>query len=175
MSTREIEAHLLEMYGAEVSPALISSITDAVNDEIKLWQSRPPDSCYAIVYLDCLMLKVRDSGSVSSRAVYLAVGVNLDGMKEVLGIWTAQTEGAKFWLAVITELKNRGVADILIACVARRTRQLVGDRITIDPAAVLLAHISSSKRFTITFKTRPTWVGRCCKPNAPPRCRCQRR
>lgn len=123
MSTREIEAHLLEMYGAEVSPTLISSITDAVNDEIKLWQwpkatrSRPLDPCYAIVYLDCLMLKVRDSGSVSSRAVYLAVGVNLDGMKEVLGIWTAQTEGAKFWLAVITELKNRGVADILIACV----------------------------------------------------------
>ena len=117
MSTREIEAHLLEMYGAEVSPTLISSITDAVNDEIKLWQSRPLDPCYAIVYLDCVMLKVRDSGSVSSRAVYLAVGVNLDGMKEVLGIWTAQTEGAKFWLAVITELKNRGVADILIACV----------------------------------------------------------
>jgi putative transposase len=117
MSTREIEAHLMEMYGAEVSPTLISSITDAVNDEIKLWQSRPLDPCYAIVYLDCLMLKVRDAGSVSSRAVYLAVGVNLDGMKEVLGIWTAQTEGAKFWLAVITELKNRGVADILIACV----------------------------------------------------------
>ena len=109
--------------GAEVSPTLISSITDAVNDEIKLWQSRPLDPCYAIVYLDCLMLKIRDSGSVSSRAVYLAVGVNLDGMKEVLGIWTAQTEGAKFWLAVITELmargqpQNRGVADILIACV----------------------------------------------------------
>jgi putative transposase len=117
MSTREIEAHLLEMYGAEVSPTLISSITDAVNDEIKLWQSQPLDPCYAMVYLDCLMLKVRDSGSVSSRAVYLAVGVNLDGMKEVLGIWTAQTEGAKFWLAVITELKNRGVMDILIACV----------------------------------------------------------
>ena len=118
MSTREIEAHLLEMYGAEVSPTLISSIVDAVNDEIKLWQSRPLDPCYAIVYLECLMLKVRDDGSVSARAVYLAVGVNLDGMKEVLGIWTAQTEGAKFWLAVITELmargqpRHRGVADI---------------------------------------------------------------
>jgi putative transposase len=111
MSTREIQAHLLEMYGAEVSPTLISSNTDAVNDETKLWQSRPLDPCYAIVYLDCLMLKVRDAGSVLPRAL------NLDGLQDVLSLWTAQNEGAKSWLAVITNLKNRGVADILIACV----------------------------------------------------------
>ena len=117
MSTREIEAHILEMYGATVSPTLISSITEAVTDEIKLWQSRPLDTCYAIVYLDCLMVKIRDSGSVSAHAIYLAIGVNLEGIKEVLGMWVAKSEGAKFWLAVITELKNRGVNDILIACV----------------------------------------------------------
>lgn len=105
------------MYGTEISPTLISNVTDAVIDEVKLWQSRPLDSIYPIVYLDCIHVKVRDAGSVRAKAVYLAIGVNMEGHKEVMGLWIAQTEGAKFWLAVVTELKNRGVQDIFIACV----------------------------------------------------------
>jgi len=116
MTVREIQSHLEEMYGTEVSPTLISSVTDAVIDEVKAWQSRPLDALYPIVYLDCIHVKVRD-GSVRVKAVYLAIGINMSGEKEVLGLWIAQTEGAKFWLQVVTELKNRGVQDIFIACV----------------------------------------------------------
>jgi putative transposase len=117
MTVREIQGHLEEMYGTEVSPTLISSVTDAVIDEVKAWQSRPLDALYPIVYLDCIHVKVRDAGSVRAKAVYLALGINMAGEKELLGIWIAQTEGAKFWLQVVTELKNRGVQDIFIACV----------------------------------------------------------
>jgi len=117
MTVREIQGHLEEMYGTEVSPALISSVTDAVLDEVKAWQARPLDALYPIVYLDCIHVKVRDQGAVRVKAVYLALGINLAGEKELLGLWIAQTEGAKFWLQVVTELKNRGVADIFIACV----------------------------------------------------------
>lgn len=117
MTVREIQGHLEEMYGTEVSPTLISSVTDAVADEVKAWQSRPLDALYPIVYLDCIHVKVRDAGTVRAKAVYLALGINMAGEKELLGIWIAQTEGAKFWLQVITELKNRGVHDIFIACV----------------------------------------------------------
>src|SRR3954471_18623158 len=117
MTVREIQSHLEEMYGTEVSPTLISSVTDAVMDEVKAWQARPLDALYPIVYLDCLHAKVRDGGAVRVKAVYLALGVNLNGDKELLGLWVAQTEGAKFWLQVATELKNRGVQDIFIACV----------------------------------------------------------
>jgi putative transposase len=105
------------MYGTEVSPTLISSVTDAVVDEVKAWQSRPLDTLYPIVYLDCIHVKVRDAGIVRAKAVYLALGINMAGEEELLGIWIAQTEGAKFWLQVVTELKNRGVQDIFIACV----------------------------------------------------------
>ena len=117
MTVREIQGHLEEMYGTPVSPALISSVTDAVLDEVNAWQSRPLDALYPIVYLDCIHVKVRDAGAVRVKAAYLALGINLEGSKELLGIWMAQTEGAKFWLQVVTELKNRGVADIFIACV----------------------------------------------------------
>ena len=117
LSVREIQSHLEEIYGAEVSPSLISSVTDAVSEDVKVWQARPLDALYPILYLDCIHVKVRDSGAVRNKAVYLAIGVNMDGHKEVLGLWIAQTEGAKFWLQVVTELKNRGVQDIFIACV----------------------------------------------------------
>lgn len=116
MTVREIQAHLEEMYGTEVSPSLISSITDAVSEEVKAWQARPLDPIYPIIYLDCLHVKVRE-GAVRVKAVYLAIGVTMSGEKEVLGLWLAQTEGAKFWLQVVTELRNRGVQDIFIACV----------------------------------------------------------
>jgi len=116
MTVREIQAHLEEMYGTEVSPSLISSVTDAVSDEVKAWQSRPLDPIYPIVYLDCIHVKVRE-GTVRVKAVYLAIGITMEGEKEVLGLWLAQNEGAKFWLQVVTELRNRGVQDIFIACV----------------------------------------------------------
>ena len=117
MTVREIQGHLEEMYGTEVSPSLISSVTDAVIEDVKAWQSRPLDALYPIVYLDCIHVKVRDNGAVRVKAAYLALGIKLDGEKELLGIWVAHTEGAKFWLQVVTELKNRGVQDIFIACV----------------------------------------------------------
>ena len=117
LPTREIQAHLKEIYGVDVSPTLISNVTEAVIDEAKAWQNRSLDALYPIVYLDALMVKCRDNGHVINKAVYLAIGINLEGTKEVLGLWMAQTEGAKFWLSVVTELKNRGVQDIFIACV----------------------------------------------------------
>lgn len=116
MTVREIQSHLEEMYGTEVSPSLISSVTDAVADEVKAWQARPLDAIYPIVYLDCIHAKVRD-GAVRVKAVYLAIGITMAGEKEVLGLWMSQSEGAKFWLQVVTELRNRGVQDIFIACV----------------------------------------------------------
>jgi putative transposase len=117
LSTREIKQHLEEIYQVEVSPGLISAVTDEVIDEAKAWQDRPLESFYPFVYMDALQFKVRDGATVRNKAIYLAIGVNMDGLKEVLGLWIAQTEGAKFWLQVVTELKNRGLEDILIACV----------------------------------------------------------
>jgi putative transposase len=117
MTTREIQGHLEEIYGVAVSPTLISMVTDAVTDEVKLWQNRPLDALYPIVYLDAIRVKVRDTGHVHNKAVYLAIGISLDGVKEVLGMWVAENEGAKFWLQIVTELRNRGVQDIFIACV----------------------------------------------------------
>jgi putative transposase len=115
MTTRQIQQHLEEIYQVQISPSLISSVTDAILDEVKAWQSRPLEPLYAIIYLDCLMVKIRDSGHVKNKAIYLAMGINRHGLKEVLGLWIAESEGAKFWLSVITELKNRGVQDIFIA------------------------------------------------------------
>ncbi len=117
MTTREIQGHLEDIYGVDVSASLISSITNAIEDEVKLWQNRPLDAVYPIVYMDAVRVKVRDNGHVINKAVYLALGVTMDGIKEVLGMWVAENEGAKFWLQVVTELQNRGVQDIFIACV----------------------------------------------------------
>jgi putative transposase len=117
MTTREIQGHLEEIYGVEVSPTLISNVTEAVQEEVRAWQNRPLEPIYPIVYMDALYVRMRDSGHVQNRAVYVAIGVNLDGNKEVLGLWTSANEGAKFWLQVMTEMKNRGVQDVFIACV----------------------------------------------------------
>jgi len=117
MTVREVQGHLEELYGVEVSPDLISSVTDSVLEEVKAWQNRPLDAVYPIVFMDALRVKIRDNGHVINKAVYMALGVNLDGNKEVLGLWIAKEEGAKFWLKVVTELKNRGVKDMFIACV----------------------------------------------------------
>jgi len=117
MSTRDIVDAFQEMYGAEVSAGLISKVTNAVMEEVIEWQNRPLDAVYPIVYLDCIVLKIRQDKRVINKSIYLALGVNLEGHKELLGLWIAETEGAKFWLQVLTELKNRGVEEILIACV----------------------------------------------------------
>lgn len=116
-STREIVTTFKELYNADVSATLISTVTDAVLDQVTQWQSRPLDALYPIIYLDCIVVKIRQDKTVINKAVYLALGVNLEGHKELLGLWLSETEGAKFWLGVLTELKNRGVEDILIACV----------------------------------------------------------
>ena len=117
MSTREIAGHLRELYGIDVSPDLISAVTDAVLEEIAAWQARPLEAAYPLVFFDALRVKVRDEGLVRNKAVHIALGVRADGAKEVLGMWLEQNEGAKFWLRVMNELKNRGVEDILIAVV----------------------------------------------------------
>jgi putative transposase len=117
MTTRDIQSHLQEMYGVEISPTLVSQVTDAIADEVKQWQNRLLDEIYPIVYLDAIRVKVRHDGRVVNKAVYLAIGINVEGIKEILGMWTAENEGAKFWLHVVTELRNRGVKDIFIACV----------------------------------------------------------
>ena len=117
MSVREIRGHLEELYGVEVSPDLISRVTDEVMDEVRDWQSRPLDEVYPVIIFDALRVKIRDEGVVRNKAVYLALGFTIEGHKEVLGLWIEQTEGAKFWLRVMNELRNRGVHDVFIAVV----------------------------------------------------------
>jgi len=117
MSVRDIQAHLRELYGVEVGHDLISRVTDAVLDDVREWQARPLEDVYPILFLDALIVKVRDGGAVRNLACYVAIGVNLEGERDVLGLWFQRTEGAKFWLAVLSELKQRGVRDVLICCV----------------------------------------------------------
>jgi len=117
MTTRDIAGHLNEIYGVKVSAEFVSRVTNSVMAAVIEWQNRPLSPLYPILYLDALRINIRDDGKISKKSVYLAFGVNMEGEKEVLGLWIAQNEGAKFWLSVITDLKNRGVNDILIACV----------------------------------------------------------
>ena len=116
MTVRDIQSHLHDMYGVEVSPSLISDVTDSVMEEVRAWQERPLESLYPIVYLDALMVKMRQDGKVENRAVYTAIGINMDGEKSVLGLWVGGTEGAKFWMSVLMNLKNRGMKDAFIIC-----------------------------------------------------------
>ena len=117
MTTRDIQAHLRELYGVEISPDLVSTVTDAVHEEVAAWQNRPLEPIYAIVFFDALRVKIRDEGTVKNKAIYLAIGIRCSGRKEVLGMWIEHTEGAKFWLRVMTEIKQRGTQDVLIAVV----------------------------------------------------------
>ena len=117
MSVRDIQAHLAELYGVEVGHDLISRVTDAVLDDVREWQARPLEDVYPILFLDALIVKIRDGGAVRNKACYVAIGVNLDGERDVLGLWFQSNEGAKFWLQVLTELKQRGVRDVLVCCV----------------------------------------------------------
>jgi len=117
LSTRDIEAHLAELYGVQVGRDLISRVTDAVMEDVREWQQRPLDDVYPVLFLDALVLKVREGGTVERKACYLALGVTVDGERDVLGMWFQEAEGAKFWMQVLNELKQRGVSDILICCV----------------------------------------------------------
>ena len=116
LTTRDIQAQLQDLYGVEVSPTLISNVTDAVLDEVKTWQSRPLDRVYPIIYFDALIVKIRVDKQIVNKAIHLALGINMDGEKELLGMWSNTTEGAKYWLSVLTELKNRNLQDVLICC-----------------------------------------------------------
>lgn len=117
LSTREIKAHIEEIYGVEVSPDLVSTVTENITELVREWQTRPLEAVYPIVYLDALRVKIRIEGAVQNRCIYLAIGVNVEGRKEALGLWGSDNEGAKFWLSVLTELNNRGIRDIFICCV----------------------------------------------------------
>lgn len=116
MTVREIQGYLHELYGVDVSPDLISNVTDEVREEVEAWQTRPVDAMYLVLYIDAMFFKVRDNGHIQNKAIYLVVGINIEGKKEVLGLWIAATEGAKFWLLVLNELKQRGLQDALIVC-----------------------------------------------------------
>src|SRR6266571_2385556 len=138
MTTRDIQAQVQDLYGVEVSPTFISNITEAVMDEVRQWQNRPLDAVYPILYVDCLVVKVRENQRVINKALYLALGVTMEGQKDLLGMWISENEGAKFWLSVFTELQNRGLKDIFIACV---------DGLTGLPEAIetrLTAHTSAT-------------------------------
>jgi putative transposase len=116
MSTRDIQAEIKDMYGTDVSPTLISHVTDSILDEVKAWQNRPLDMLYPIVFLDAIVVKIKEGRQIINKAVYIALGINTEGQKEVLGLWVSKNEGAKFWLSVLTDIQNRGVKDIFIAC-----------------------------------------------------------
>jgi transposase-like protein len=117
LSTREIEDILYEMYGTQISAGLVSQVTESVHEKVIEWQNRPLDAIYPILYLDCIVVKVRQDKQVINKAIYLALGVNMQGRKELLGLWMSENEGSKFWLGVLTDLKNRGVKDVLVACI----------------------------------------------------------
>lgn len=145
LSVEDIQQQLLELYGVDVSSSLISTVTAAVLDEVKAWQSRVLDSIYPILYLDCIVVKVREDKRIINKAVYLALGVNREGQKELLGMWISQNEGAKFWLSVLTELKNRGLEDVLICCV---------DGLTGFPEAIASVYPSAKVQVCIIHMVR---------------------
>jgi putative transposase len=156
MSTRDITGHLKDVYDADVSPALISKVTDIVTDEITAWQNRPLDPVYPIIYIDALIVKVRDGGAVNNKAAHLVIGVDLDGIKNVLGIWIQDTEGAKFWLNVLTQLRNRGLRDALIVCCDGLTG-LPAAINTVWPGAIVqtcVTHLIRSSMKYVTFGDR---------------------
>jgi putative transposase len=161
MSVRDIQGHLEEMYGVEVSPSLISDVTDGVMEQARIWQNRPLESFYAIVFLDALYVKMRHEGRVENRAVYVAIGINLEGKKDVLGLWTGASEGAKFWLNVLTELRNRGVQDIYLACVdgLKGFPQAIESVFPKAQVQLCIVHMIRASLNYVTWKDRKEVVG----------------
>ena len=163
MTVREIQGHLAELYGADVSPDLISRVTDAVLDEVREWQNRPLDPVYPVIFFDALRVKIRDEGLVKNKAVYVALAFNTGGEKEVLGLWIEQTEGAKFWLKVMNELKVRGVNDILIA-VVDGLKGFPAAITTVFPQTLVqtcIVHLIRNSLAFVTWKDRKTimpWI-----------------
>lgn len=149
MTTREIQGHLRDLYGLEVSPDLVSAVTEAVLEEVTEWQNRPLEVLYPLIFFDAVRIKVRDEGTVRNKAVYVALGVRADGTKEILGLWIEQSEGAKFWLRVMNELKSRGVEDVLIA--------IVDGLKGFDADASAHAHLKRSPPFFPRLRCRPAW------------------
>jgi len=158
MTTREIQGHLKDLYGTEISPALISNVTDSVLKDVQAWQGRALDSVYPIVYLDALHLKMRLDGLVQTRAVYLALGINLEGHKELLGLWIGEKEGSKFWLSILTELRNRGVQDILIACVDGLTGfpEAIASEFPKTEVQLCIVHMVRNSLRYVSWKERKT-------------------
>lgn len=158
MTTREIQGHLQEIYGTEVSPSLISAVTDAVLEDVRAWQSRPLDPVWPVVYLDAIHIKLRSSGSVQNQAVYVALGINREGHKELLGLWVGEAEGAKFWLNVLTELKNRGVRDILIACMdgLKGFPEALEQVFPLTQVQLCIVHMVRNSLKFVTWKERKT-------------------
>jgi putative transposase len=156
LSTRDIQAHILDWYGVEVSPQRISKVTEAVMDEVRQWQNRPLEALYPIVYLDCLQLKVREKQRIINTAVYLALGVPMEGHKELLGLWISESEGAKCWLSVCTELRNRGMKDCHIACVDGLTGFPEAIETVFPPTQVhlCLVHLVRSSLQYVHYKQR---------------------
>ena len=150
MSVRDIQAHLAELYNTEISPELISRVTEAVREEIVAWQARPVEPTYAVIWLDALMVKIRDSGVVQNKAGYVAIGLRLDGSKELLGLWIEQTEGSKFWQRVLGELQARGMRDVLIACCdgLKGLPQAIG---AVFPQTVVQTCIVHQVRYSLSF------------------------
>jgi putative transposase len=161
MSVRDIQAHLRELYGTEVAPELISRVTDAVLDEMRAWQARPLEALYPIVYLDALFVSMRDGGTVTKKAVYVALGTTLDGERDVLGLWVQGSEGARFWLQVLTELKNRGLQDMLFVCCDGLTG--LGQAIeAVFPKAIVqtcIVHMIRASLRYVTYTDRSKVVG----------------
>jgi len=156
LSVREIQGHLHELYGVEVSPDLISRVTDAVLEEVREWQSRPLDPVYPVIFFDALRVKIRDEGLVRNKAVYVALALNSDGEKEVLGLWIEQTEGAKFWLKVMNELKTRGVTDVLIAVVdgLKGFPEAIGTIFPLTTVQTCIIHLIRNSLAFVSWKDR---------------------
>src|SRR5882762_8846554 len=156
MTVREIQGHLSELYGAEVSPDLISRVIDAVLEEVREWQSRPLDPVYPVIFFDALRVKIRDEGLVRNKAVYVALALNSDGEKEVLGLWIEQTEGAKFWLKVMNELKTRGVTDVLIAVVdgLKGFPEAIGAVFPLTTVQTCIIHLIRNSLAFVSWKDR---------------------
>lgn len=158
MTTRDIQSQLEEMYGVEISPALISNLTNSVLEDVEAWQNRPLDAVYPIVWFDALQVKIRHENRVISKSIYLALGVNIEGQKELLGIWVSPNEGAKFWLSIFTELGNRAIKDILIACVDGLTgidEALVAAFPDVTVQTCIVHMVRNSTKF-VSYKDRKT-------------------
>jgi putative transposase len=149
MTTREIQRHLRELYGVDVSDGLVSEVTASIQDDVRAWQSRPLEELYVVVYLDALQVAIRDQQVVRKKAVYVAIGVTLEGTRDCLGLWIEKTEGARFWTSVMTELRNRGVKDILFVC----TDGLTGFPEAIDAVFPQAVNLPSSAEHSVSLAT----------------------